>query len=207
MNGEFTVSVVDDDPSLLKAVSRLLRTAGFMVVTFETPEEFLGSYAPSRAGCLLLDLTMPGMSGLDLQQRLREKGGAPPIVFLSGTGEIPDCVRAMRQGAVDFLTKPVDDALLLTTIQTAVEQERSARHTRLEVADIHSRLRNLTPREREVLEHVVTGQLNKQIAVDLGTVEKTIKVHRARAMEKMGAGSLAALVRMVLRVGIGPDLT
>ena len=124
-------------------------------------------------------------------------------MFLSGTGEIPDCVRAIRHGAVDFLTKPVDDTLLLSAIETAVEQERAARNTRLEVVHIYSHLQNLTPREHEVFEHVVTGQPNKQIAADLGTVEKTIKVHRGRVMEKMGAESLAELVRMAQRVGVG----
>jgi FixJ family two-component response regulator len=173
-----------------------LRSAGFKVVTFETPAAFLAAYNPIRVGCLVLDLTMPGMSGLDLQQGLLEMGGAPPIVFLSGTGEIPDCVRAMRHGAVDFLTKPVDDTLLLTAIETAVEQERAAPHSRLQVVDIYSHLHNLTPREHEVFD-------NKQIAADLGTVEKTIKVHRGRVMEKMGAESLAELVRMALRIGVG----
>jgi len=203
MNEDVTVSVVDDDPSVLKAVSRLLRSAGMKVATFETPGAFLEAYQPEQTGCLVLDLTLPGLSGLDLQERLQEKGGAPPVVFLTGTGDIPDTVRAMRRGAVDFLTKPVDDSALLRTIQAAVEQERASRRKRLETAGLYERLESLTRREREVLALVVTGKLNKQIAADLGTVEKTIKVHRGRVMEKMGAESLAELVRIAQKVGIG----
>jgi FixJ family two-component response regulator len=197
------VTVVDDDPSVLKAVSRLLRSAGMTVSTFETPESFLESYDPSYSGCLVLDLTLPGLSGLELQKQLSEKGGAPPIVFLSGTGDIPDTVRAMKLGAVDFLTKPVDETALLSAVHAAMEKENKSRRERLELLEIRTRLEKLTPREREVFEQVVTGKLNKQIASELGTVEKTVKVHRARVMEKMGADSLADLVRTAQKLGIG----
>ena len=200
---ELTVTVVDDDASVLKAVSRLLRSAGLNVATYDTPDRFLKAYNPGQAGCLVLDLTMPGLSGLELQRELGEKGAAPPIIFLSGTGDIPDTVKAMKHGAVDFLTKPVDETALLAAVRAALEQERTASRKRGELAGLYARLESLTPREREVFEHVVSGQLNKQIASDLGTVEKTVKVHRARVMEKMGAESLADLVRMAQRLGIG----
>jgi len=200
---EMTVTVVDDDAAVLKGVSRLLKSAGLKVATFETPDAFLEAYNPSQAGCLVLDLAMPGLSGLSLQQLLHEKGDAPPIVFLSGAGDIPNSVQAMKHGAVDFLTKPVDETALLGAIHAALAKERATRRGRIELLEIKTRLNRLTPREREVLEHVVSGQLNKQIAWDLGTVEKTIKAHRAKVMEKMGAESLAELVRMAQKVGIG----
>jgi len=201
--GEFTVTVVDDDPSVLKGVSRLLRSAGLNVATFDNPETFIKAHNPAQAGCIVLDLTMPGLGGLEIQRLLGNKGGGPPIVFLSGTGDIPDTVKAMKHGAVDFLTKPVDETALLGAVQAALEKDRLAWRQRTELAAIYMRATNLTPREREVFEHVVSGQLNKQIALDLGTVEKTIKVHRARVMEKMQAESLADLVRMAQRLGIG----
>ena len=200
---EFTVTLVDDDGAVLKAVSRLLRSAGFKVMAFDSPQAFLRAYDPKQFGCVVLDLTMPGVSGLDLQESLRERGGGPPVIFLSGTGEIPSTVRAMKGGAADFLTKPVDDEVLLGAVRAAREKEVIAWRERTELLELRSRLQTLTPRELEVFEHVVSGQLNKQIASDLGTVEKTIKVHRARVMEKMGADSLAELVKMAQKLGIG----
>jgi FixJ family two-component response regulator len=197
-----TVFVIDDDPPVLKSVSRLLRAVGFTVATFGSSRAFLEGYEPANPGCLLLDVNMPDMNGLELQRALADKGGEMPIVFLTGHGDIPMSVKAMRQGALDFLTKPADEAALVCAIQAALEQARSTLAARQERADIRGRLETLTPREREVLEHVVSGKLNKQIAADLGTVEKTIKVHRARVMEKMRVESLAELVRLAEHVGV-----
>lgn len=197
-----TVFVVDDDAAVLKSISRLLRSFGLRVVTFSSPREFLEHYDARVPGCLLLDVAMPGLDGLQLQSALTTKGCPLPVIFLTGQGNIPMSVRAMKRGAVDFLTKPVPDEDLLRAVQSAVAADRQHREANAELNDIQARLNSLTPREREVLEHVVSGQLNKQIATQLGTVEKTIKVHRARVMEKMKAPSLAALVRLAGRGGI-----
>ena len=197
-----TIFVVDDDPPVLKATARVLRSLGLNVVTFDSPRKFLDGYNAVATGCLLLDLSMPGLNGLELQQAIAERGGTTPIIFLSGHGDVPTSVSAMKRGACDFLTKPADEAQLLEAVRTALEKDRSARSARREMGEIRSRVNALTPREREVLEHVVAGQLNKQIAGDLGTVEKTIKVHRARVMEKMQVESLAELVQVAQRVGI-----
>ena len=196
------VFVVDDDKAVLKAMSRLLRSDGLDVRSFATPAEFLDAYDPGAAGCLVLDLTMPGLSGLELQRVLLERGSSPPVVFLTGTGCIPSSVKAIRQGAIDFLTKPADDEALLRAVRQALDAERAARRERLELIDLRRRLRELTPREREVLEHVVCGRLNKQIAADLAIAEKTVKVHRARVMEKMQVESLAELVHVAQRLGV-----
>jgi FixJ family two-component response regulator len=195
-----TVFIVDDDASVLKSLSRLLRAARLQPVAYASPQEFLDRYDPHTPGCLVLDVAMPGLDGLQLQQALHAKGSAPPIIFLTGHGDIPMSVRAMKRGAIDFLTKPVNDEDLLKAIRLALEMDRSSRQARAELDDIRQRLATLTPREREVLEHVITGQLNKQIAGDLGTAEKTIKVHRARVMEKMGVHSVAELVHLAERV-------
>jgi FixJ family two-component response regulator len=201
-----TVFVVDDDPSVLKSISRLLRSVGWQAAPSCSPEEFLRQYDPAAPGCLVLDVAMPGVDGFELQRRLVEAGCPLPIVFITGHGDIPTSVRAMRAGALNFLAKPVNDDDLLGAIREAVEADRVARRAQRDIAVIRERLATLTPREREVLEQVVAGKLNKQIAGDLGTVEKTIKVHRARVMEKMGARSLAELARMGERLGIGaPD--
>ena len=199
---EPTVFIVDDDPAVLKSLSRLLRASQVNVVTFGSPQDFLQRYDPHTPGCLVLDVAMPGLNGLELQEALRVKGSAIPIIFLTGHGDIPMSVQAMKGGALDFLTKPVHDKDLLKAVEAALEKDRIERQSRAELDDIHERLATLTPREREVLIHVVSGQLNKQIAYDLGTVEKTIKVHRARVMEKMKVGSVAELVRLTERAGI-----
>jgi len=199
---EPTVFIVDDDPAVLKSLSRLLRASQIHVVTFGSPQDFLERYDPHTPGCLVLDVAMPGLNGLELQEALRVKGSAIPIIFLTGHGDIPMSVQAMKGGALDFLTKPVHDKDLLKAVEAALEKDRIERQSRAELDDIQERLATLTPREREVLIHVVSGQLNKQIAYDLGTVEKTIKVHRARVMEKMKVGSVAELVRLTERAGI-----
>jgi FixJ family two-component response regulator len=192
---------VDDDKAVLKAMSRLLRSDGLEVRSFTTPADFLAAYDPGAAGCLVLDLTMPGMTGLELQRLLQERGSAPPVVFLTGTGDIPASVKAMRQGAADFLTKPAEDEALLSAVRSALDRERAERRDRLELINLRCRLRELTPREREVMDLVVTGRLNKQIAAELGIAEKTVKVHRARVMEKMRVESVAELVQIVQRLG------
>ena len=201
-----TVFVVDDDPSVLKGLSRLLRSAGWQAATYGSPDEFLRQYDPAALGCLVLDIAMPGVDGIELQRQLADAGCPLPIVFITGHGDIPTSVRAMRAGALNFLAKPVNDNDLLAAVGEAVETDRVARRAQGDLALIRERLATLTPREREVLELVVVGKLNKQIAGDLGTVEKTIKFHRAHVMEKMGARSLAELARMGERLGIGgPD--
>jgi FixJ family two-component response regulator len=199
---ERTVFIVDNDPAVLKSLSRLLRSSQFNVVPFGSPQEFLERYDPHTPGCLVLDVAMPGLNGLELQEALRIKGSAIPIIFLTGHGDIPMSVQAIKGGALDFLTKPVHDKDLLKAVEAALEKDCIERKRRAELDDIQERLATLTPREREVLIHVVSGQLNKQIAYDLGTVEKTIKVHRARVMEKMKVGSVAELVRLTERAGI-----
>jgi len=197
-----TVFIVDDDAAVLKGLTRLLRSARLNVLAFGSPQEFLERHDPHVPGCLVLDLAMPGLNGLELQAALTVKGSAIPIIFLTGHGNIPASVQAMKRGALDFLTKPVNDDDLLKAVQAAIEKDRLARIARAELEDIQARLDSLTPREREVLTHVVSGQLNKQTAADLGTVEKTIKVHRGRVMEKMKVHSVAELVHLAERAGI-----
>jgi FixJ family two-component response regulator len=188
------VSVVDDDVLVLRSLDRLLRAAGFEVQTFSSAHEFLARPEPS-AGCVVMDLSMPGFSGLELQYALAQAADSRPIVFISGHGSVPSSVEAMKAGAVDFLTKPLDEGKFLDAVRTALEKDRAAREKDAERAFVTARLATLTMREREVLAGVVDGKLNKQIAADLGTAEKTIKVHRARMMHKMQADSLAGLVR------------
>lgn len=201
---EQTIFVVDDDPSILKAISRLLGVEGFRVVTFDSPHSFLDAYNAKARGCILLDVTMPGLNGIELQRALMEKHCTLPIVFLTGCGDIPTSVKAMKHGAIDFLTKPVEDHALIGAIRTAFERE-AADHAQNEHASaLRERLALLTPREREVLGHVIAGRLNKQIADSLGTTEKTVKVHRARVMEKMQAQSVAELVRLAGGAGVAP---
>jgi len=202
---DFTVFIVDDDAGVLKALARLVRSAGFDVQAFASPEAFLAGHDPARPGCAILDVAMPGLDGLQLQQAIAAAGIDRAVIFLTGRGDIPTSVRAMKAGALDFLTKPVSEADLLAAIGRVQEQEENRRQSRQEVVAIRTRLATLTPREREVLTHVIAGRLNKQIAGDLGTVEKTIKVHRGRMMAKMGARTVAHLVRLAEKVGIRPD--
>ena len=194
-----TVFVVDDDAAVRKAVARLPHSVRIEAAVFASPVEFLAAYDPDIPGCLLLDLEMPDLNGLELQQALTERGGALPIIFLSAHGDVPLSVQAMKAGASDFLTKPVRDQVLRAALRAAFEKDRVARLVRAELTGIEARLATLTPREHEVLERVIAGQLNKQIAGDLGTGEHSIKVHRARVMEKMKVESLAELVRLVER--------
>lgn len=189
-----TVFVVDDDPSVLRGIERLLRGAGLKAEVFATAQAFLDAYRHDVTGCVILDLAMPELDGLRLQQQLMERGSVLPIIFLTGHGDIPTSVRAMKQGAADFLTKPVDAEKLLDAVQRSLQQCPILLAARREAADFEQRLATLTAREREVLNHLLSGALNKQIAASLGTVEKTIKFHRAHIMQKMGTPTLAALV-------------
>jgi FixJ family two-component response regulator len=189
------VAVVDDDVMVLKSLDRLLQSAGFAVQVFSSAQEFLGKCATQLPGCVVMDLSMPGVGGLELQHTLSATADSPPVVFISGQGSVPSSVEAMKAGAVDFLTKPVDGNKLLGAVRMALEKDRETRAKHEERASITARMASLTARERQVLGGVVTGKLNKQIAAALGTAEKTIKVHRARMMRKMQAGSLAELVR------------
>ena len=188
------VAIVDDDVLVLRALDRLLRAAGLAVETFSSADEFLQSRRPA-AGCVVMDLSMPGRGGLELQRALAEAADSRPIVFISGQGTVPASVQAMKAGAVDFLTKPIDEPRLLDAVRAALEKDRVLREQDTARAAITSRLLTLTERERQVLAHVVVGKLNKQIAAALGTAEKTIKVHRARMMRKMQVDSLAELVQ------------
>ena len=199
---EATVYVVDDDPSVRAGLSRLLQSMGLTVKTFASAREFLEQAVSGEPGCLIVDLRMPAMNGLELQEQLMTRNLNLPVIFLTGYGTVPASVRAMKRGAVDFLEKPVDDQVLLDAIYQALEKDRKNRRNQAEVKFIQDRLKSLTPREYEVFTLITTGLLNKQVAHELGTAEKTIKVHRARIMEKMHCESLAQLVRLAEKAGI-----
>ena len=203
MDWMFTVFLVDDDAGVLKALTRLLRVKGYDARPYASPHEFLAHHDPTVPGCAVLDVAMPGLDGLALQQALIAEGAPRPIIFLTGKGDIPTSVRAMKAGAIDFLTKPVSDQDS-AWMPSPVPRSRTASLARPRPSWTRSsaRMTTLTPREREVLTHVVAGRLNKQIAGDLGTVEKTIKVHRGRMMEKLGVRTVVDLVRMAERAGI-----
>ena len=196
-----TVFLLDDEPGMLKALARLLKAEGFTVQAFTSAKTFLESYRPETLGCLVLDVAMPELNGLELQQHLTRSGFLLPIVFLTGHGDIPMSVQAIKAGAVDFLTKPVKDAALLRAVRAALQRAVEQRDLISEIALLRRRYASLTPRESEVMAHVVAGQLNKQVAGELGIGEHTIKIHRARVMEKMGVESLADLVRAAERLG------
>ena len=199
------VFVIDDDPSVRRGLRRLLKSAGFEVQTFAAAGEFLAQTVPDVTGCIVLDVQMPGLGGLDLQRRLAEKNARLPIVFLTGHGDIPMAVRAMRAGAVDFMAKPFDSSELLNSVRKALAAHAAVRQTEAEVAAIRQRAESLSPREREVMALVVDGMANKETGSQLGVTEKTVKVHRARVMRKMQADSLAELVRLAEKIGIKPD--
>lgn len=201
---DFTVFVIDDDESVLCALSRLIRTADYEVETFDSARDFLDQHDIEIPGCIVSDVAMPVVDGLELQSVLSANRVLRPIIFLTGRGSIPMSVRAMQAGAVDFLTKPVNDDDLLAAIARARGHDTLARAARAQLTSVQAKLARLTPREKQVMTHVVAGRLNKQIAADLGTVEKTIKVHRGRMMEKMGVRSVADLVRLAEQAGVPP---
>jgi FixJ family two-component response regulator len=196
------VFVVDDDAPMRESLKNLIRSVGLRVELFASAQEFLRSKRPDLPSCLVLDVRLPGLSGLDLQRRTGDAGIEIPIVFITGHGDIPMSVRAMKAGAVEFLTKPFRDQDLLDAIQQALERDSKARDQRAALEKVRSRFASLTSREREVMKRVVAGLLNKQIGAELGTSETTVKIHRHQVMEKMGAGSLAELVRMADRLQI-----
>ncbi len=203
MDEQAVVYLVDDEPCLLRALQRLLQADGHAVQAFGSAEEFLRAHDPARPGCVVTDLCLPGIDGLSLQRTLHALGCARTVVLMTAYGDIATGVHAMKEGAVDFLVKPFDDEAFLAAVRSAIGRDRDEREVLRELQMVRGRLASLTPREHEVLEHVVTGRLNKQIAADLGITEKTIKVHRARAMEKMGVSTLAELVRKTLEVELG----
>ena len=199
------VYVVDDDASFLKAVSRLLHASGFDVKTFSSAAEFLASLTPEARGCVIADLKMPGVSGLDLQTALSKSSSPMPVVFLTGHGDIPASVRAMRHGAEDFLTKRAPKKDLLDAVRRALTRDAEARNARARQGELRARFDALTLREREVLAYVLQGKLNKQTAYDLGITDRTVKVHRGSMMSKLGVQSVAELTRLVQEAGLFKD--
>ncbi|MUV13665.1 response regulator transcription factor [Noviluteimonas gilva] len=199
------VHLVDNDPRVLKSVARLLASAGIDTRSSTSTDEFLACYDATIPGCLVLDLSMPGHTGLDLQRSLHDRHLDVPIVFLSGCADVPSTVRAMKGGALDFLVKPVDADALLAAVRAGIAIDRRERERRCEDHALRGRLAHLTPRELELLPHLISGKLNKQIAAELGVVEKTVKVHRAHVMQKLGVRRLADLVRLAARLSIEPS--
>ena len=197
-SGEYdaVIAIVDDDPSVRRGLERLIRSVGWKAETFASAQEFLAHPRTEAPGCLVLDLQLPGLSGLDLQKQMAEVGLETPIVFLTGHGSIPASVQAMKAGAIEFLTKPVDEQDLLKAIQEAIERDRCTRKQHADMRDLRDRYESLTAREQEVMRQVVSGLLNKQIAAELKITEDTVKFHRGHIMRKMRADSLADLVRM-----------
>ena len=196
------VFVVDDDPSIRRAIKRLVESVGLHVELFGSASEFMSSNHPEVASCLVLDIRLPGISGLDFQRQLAEANVHIPIIFITAHGDIPMSVRAMKAGAVEFLTKPFRDQDLLDAVQEGLERDRARRQRQAEIAILQHKLESLTPREREVLPLVVLGLANKQVAAEIGTTEATVKVHRSQLMKKMDADSLPELVRMAEKIGI-----
>jgi two-component system response regulator FixJ len=202
MNNQTTVFVVDDDQAMRNSLKWLIESVGMQVETYASADDFIRNYYPGRAGCLLLDVRMPGMSGLELQEQFIHQRIKIPIIIITGHGDVPMAVRAMKAGAVDFIEKPFNDELLLESIRNALTLDQEQRVMQSERAEIAARLAQLTPREHEVMEMVTSGKANKEIAIALGVSAKTVEAHRARVMEKMEATSLAELVKMVIAANV-----
>ena len=198
------VHVIDDDASLRRSLARLLRAHGFVAEAFDSAGSFLSAGLENRTGCIVLDLHMPAMDGLELQEQLVQARCRMPILFLTARGDVQKCARAFKTGAFEFLVKPVDEVVLLDAIRKALEQNRLAEESHALIASIQVRMDQLTDREREVMRHLITGALNKQIGGDLDIAEKTVKVHRARVLAKMGVTSVAELVRLCTAAGVDP---
>jgi len=201
MSREETVFVVDDDQAMRSSLQWLIESMGMHVETYESAQAFLDAYYPGRAGCLLLDVRMPGMSGLELQAYLARREHRIPVIIITGHGDVSMAVKAMKNGAVDFIEKPFDDEALIVSIRNALQHDEKQRALRSQRADIAARMAELTPREHQVMSMVTDGRANKEIATALGVSAKTVEVHRARVMDKMRADSLAELVRMVMIAG------
>lgn len=201
---EPTVFIIDDDPSVRRGLSRIIRIGGFNVKLFASAQDFLTSQHCNGPGCIVLDVKMPGLSGLDLQEELSKAEYSMPIIFISGHGDVPMTAQVMKKGALDFLTKPIDRAHLLNAIRAALDRDQAGREQHEEVKQIRERLARLTPREFEVMTFVLAGLLNKQIAYKLGITEDTIKIHRGRMMSKMEVDSVAELVRLTKKAGVEP---
>jgi FixJ family two-component response regulator len=202
MDNMFTVFIVDDDDRVTKALSRLMRVKGYEARSYTSPREFLAQHDAAVSGCAVFDVSMPGLDGLELQSALTAGGSHRPVIFITGKGDISTSVRAMKAGAIDFLTKPVSNQDLLEAIRRAEELDAKSRKAQSDLASIEAKVTTLTPRERQVFTHVVAGRMNKQIAYELGTVEKTIKFHRSAIMRKLGVRTVADLVRMAEKAGI-----
>jgi FixJ family two-component response regulator len=196
------IAIVDDDPSVRQGLARLIRSLGWKAETFASAQEFLDRRGTETASCLVLDLQLPDLSGIDLQKRMVEVGWETPIIFLTGHGDIPTTVQAMKAGAIEFLTKPVDEEELLKAIQEAIERDRRTRQQHADMRELRDRHGSLTPREQGIMQQVISGRLNKQIAAELEITEDTVKFHRGNIMRKMRADSLADLVRMAENLGI-----
>ena len=196
---EATVFVVDDDDAVRESLAFLLKSVGLKVESFPSAQDFLKSYNPARAGCLVLDIRMPGMSGLELQEKLKQMESMLPIIFITGHGDVPMAVKAIKAGAADFVQKPFRDQELIDRIREVLEEDASARVEKLQKAEILKRIDSLTEREREVMEQVVDGKANKVVAIDLNISQRTVEIHRANVMDKMKARSLAQLVRLVMK--------
>jgi FixJ family two-component response regulator len=199
------IHIVDDDEATRKATSRLVSTAGLETRTYANAQDFLAAVTPDAAGCVVLDVRLPDQSGLDLQVALAEREVMLPVIFVTGYAEVPDTVRAIQRGAVDFLIKPVSGHVLLAAISRALVQDSTGRVARAQRRDQHLRYERLTPREREVFLHLISGQLNKQVAADLDIAEGTVKLYRARIFEKLEVGSMAEMARLAADLGIGPN--